>query len=284
MNGQRTSASTSVARPNQRKKGAEGASGKQRTVVTRPVPAASRVVAILRLLGKSEQSMGLHAVASALGLIPSTCLHILRVLVAEELVTFDPETKRYELSAGILSIAGGVLRRRSFSDLAQPALDEMSREWNATAIGVEAGGLKHMVVVAISRNEQGLRLHTDIGSRFPTLISATGRCVAAFGDHSDAEVDRRFRQLRWDNPPTLEAWRQEVEVTRQVGYAVDEGRYISGITTIAAPVFASTNCRHALVIVGVSEQLRRVGYTTIGEELRRHAEELSAQLQKLGRR
>jgi DNA-binding IclR family transcriptional regulator len=255
---------------------------KSRVVVTRRVPAVSRAIAILRLLGKNQSPLGVHAVANALGLIPSTCLHILRVLVSEELASFDPETKRYGLAAGILSIAGGVLRRRSFSDMAQPTLDEMSRRWSATAIGVEAAGLEHMVVVAISCADQALRLRVDIGSRFPALISATGRCVAAFGQHPQEEVERRFRLLRWDNPPSLRSWREEVEATRISGYAVDEGRYISGVTILAAPVMSSGVTKNALILVGVGDQLRRFGYAVIGEALRVEAAELSERLKGVG--
>ena len=39
----------------------------------RPVPAVTRAVAILRLLGRSEEALGVHAIARALTLIPSTC-------------------------------------------------------------------------------------------------------------------------------------------------------------------------------------------------------------------
>jgi len=39
-------------------------------------------------------------------------LHILRVLVAEELVAFDPENKKYTYGAGILTIAEVVAARR----------------------------------------------------------------------------------------------------------------------------------------------------------------------------
>jgi DNA-binding IclR family transcriptional regulator len=278
MDRKRSTTNKTASRPVRTVSTSESQAGKQRAVVTRPVPAASRVIAILRLLGRSSAPMGVHAVASALGLIPSTCLHILRVLVAEELVAFDSATKRYELSAGILSIAGGVLRQSSFSDLAQPVLDGLSAKWASTAIGVEAVGLKHMVVVAISRMEQGLRLRTDIGSRFPALISSTGRCIAAFGSYPSDEIKMRFGQLRWDNPPQWEIWHSEVEQVRQVGYAVDDGNYIFGVTTIAAPVFSPAGLRNALVIVGVSERLRRFGYATVGEELKRRADELSAQM------
>jgi DNA-binding IclR family transcriptional regulator len=240
----------------------------------------SRAIAILRLLAKSEAPLGVHAVANALGLVPSTCLHILRVLVAEDLASFDPDTKRYSLSAGILSIARGVLGRRSIRDLAQPVLDELARRFGANAICVEATGLERIVVVAISRIvDQGLRVHVDIGSRFPALISATGRCIAAFGKHPPEEVERGFRALRWDNPPSFRSWREEVEATRMSGYAVDDGRYIGGVAVIAAPIFSAGEIRNALVVVGVAEQLRRAGFDRIGKELRVKASELTERLE-----
>jgi DNA-binding IclR family transcriptional regulator len=271
-----------ASRRSPRSQKAEPSRAKRPEVVTRRVPAVSRAIAILRLLGKSETPLGVHAVANALDLVPSTCLHILRVLVAEELASFDPDTKRYGLTAGVLSIASGALRRRSFGDLAQSRLDDLSRHWGATAIGVEAVGLKHMVVVAISRTDQALRLRVDVGSRFPALISATGRCIAAFGGHATDDVERRFRLLRWDNPPTLEHWRAEVEATRVAGYAVDEGRYISGVTIIAAPVLTHGVARNVLIVLGVGEQLRRAGHAEIGEALRREAAELSERLKGVG--
>src|SRR3990172_4068824 len=162
----------------------------------RQVPAVTRAVAILRLLGRSEEALGVNAIARALRLIPSTCLHILRVLVAEELVALDPSTKRYRLDTGILTIARSALRRTGFAETVQPELDRLSRRHGVTAIGVQAIGLEHIVVVAISRSDHGLRLHADIGSRFPALISASGRCVAAFCGQPWAALERRLPRLR----------------------------------------------------------------------------------------
>ena len=92
---------------------------------TREVPAARRAVAILRLLGANEEPLGVNAIARSLGLVPSTCLHILRVLVDEELASFDPASKRYALAAGVLTLARRFLRRDGFAELAQPALDRL---------------------------------------------------------------------------------------------------------------------------------------------------------------
>jgi DNA-binding IclR family transcriptional regulator len=246
--------------------------------VIRQVPAVTRAAAILRLLSRSEAPLGVQPIARALGLVPSTCLHILRALVAEELVAFDPRTKRYGLASGVVALARGMLRHDAFSNLAQPVLDALATRHGATAIGVEAASLDHIVVVAISRPGQALRLQVQLGSRYPALISATGRCVAAFGGHPWPMIEKRFAALRWQNPPTLAEWRADIAATASAGYAVDEGRYIAGVTVIAAPVMRGGGVSHALVMVGVSEQLRRIGLSGIGEELRAEAAALALRL------
>src|SRR3546814_12376802 len=75
-------------------------------------PAISRAAAVLRLHGKRGTPMGVQAIARELGLVPSTCLYVLRALVAEELVSFDPDTKRYALDAGVLTLARRSEERR----------------------------------------------------------------------------------------------------------------------------------------------------------------------------
>lgn len=235
----------------------------------RAVPAVTRAVAILRLLDRADAPMGVNAIARELDLVPSTCLHILRALTEEELVAVDPATKRYTLEAGIVSLARRALRRDSFSNAVQPELDRLARRHGLTTIGVRVVGLEHMIVVAISHADLGLRLHVDLGSRFPALISATGRCFAAFGDHPVEELERRFARLRWHRAPTLERWRREVAETAEKGFSLDEGDYIEGVSILGVPVLDRTGMMtHGLVAIGVIAQIRRLGPERIAEELK----------------
>lgn len=242
-------------------------------------PAIARAAAILRLLGKSDAPLGVNHIARALGLVPSTCLYVLRALVGEGLVAFDADTKRYSLDAGVLALARGWLRRDQFSDLAQPVLDRFSREMGVTMLGVQIVGTDHMVVVAKAEGGGNFQLSTQIGSRFPALISATGRCLAAYGDMKGAELERRFAQLRWDNPPEFALWLAEVSEARRQGYAVDAGHYIAGVTVVAAPIWkAAGQPSHALVAAGISDAMERAGVARIGENLRVAAQSVSEQL------
>ncbi len=67
----------------------------------------------------------------------STCLHILRALVSEQLVRVDPSTKQYSLGTGMLPLARAVLVNSDFASVVQPRLDDLSKRYGVTAIGVE---------------------------------------------------------------------------------------------------------------------------------------------------
>jgi DNA-binding IclR family transcriptional regulator len=242
-------------------------------------PAISRAAAVLRLLGKSDTPLGLQAIARHLGLVPSTCLYVLRSLVAEEFVAFDADTKRYSLEAGVLTLARHWLRRDRFNDLAQAPLDRISQEFGVAMLGVHIVGLEHIIVVATSQTGNSIQLSAQIGSRFPALISATGRCIAAFGDHSEAELESRFAALRWDEPPTFELWKAQVRQARLQGFAVDEGSYISGVTVVAAPVWKTrAKLSHALVAMSISRSLKRAKLPALQKALLSAAKLLSNQL------
>ncbi len=250
-----------------------------RTVKDSKAPAISRAAAVLRLLGKSETPLSLQVIARELGLVPSTCLYVLRALAAEELVAFDLDTKRYTLEAGILTLARQWLRRNQFPDLAQPILDRIATEFDVSMLGVQIVGIDHIIAVAVSQAGGTLRLATQVGSRFPALISATGRCIAAFGDHPEAAIRQSFDSLRWDNPPTFDDWLRQVADTRAQGFGMDDGNYIAGVTVIAAPVWKTPGKpSHALVAIGIGSALRRSGLEAVQKALIDGARIVSHQL------
>jgi DNA-binding IclR family transcriptional regulator len=248
-------------------------------IVESKAPAIARAAAIMRLLGRSEAPMGVNAIAREIGLVPSTCLYVLRALVTEELVAFDPDTKRYTLDAGVLTLARAWLRRDQFADLAQPVIDRLAREYQLTMVGVQIVGLDHIVVVSAAQGGTNFQLSTQVGSRFPALISATGRCIAAYSDVSKEQLRARFDRLRWDEAPDFNIWMDEVEQTRKQGYAIDIGNYISGITVVAAPVWKDKGKpSHALVTVGVTGAIERIGTDRLGRSLKAGARSISGPL------
>jgi len=242
-------------------------------------PAVTRAVQILRRLGEAGAPVGARQLARELDMVPSTCLHVLRALVAEGLVEFDDESKRYSLGVGILAIARAAIQKSSFATLAQPMLADLSSQFGLTAMATQLIAVRQMIVVAIAQAHHPFRLAADLGSRFPELISATGRCVAAFNDLPSDTLRTRYHELPWDNPPGFQTWTRQIVKTRRDGYGVDQANFLNGLTIIAVPVFDTDGkMTKGLVVVGISETVDAVGVPTIAGEMLRARDELSGLL------
>ncbi|WP_417681033.1 IclR family transcriptional regulator [Roseibium sp.] len=245
----------------------------------RQVPAVTRAIGILRQLGKANEPIGVNQIARELELIPSTCLHILRVLVDEGLVAFDPVSKRYSIDVGILPIARSAIQKNTFANLVERRLTELSLRFGVTGVATQLSDPEHMVVVALSQAPLPFRLQVDLGSRFPALISATGRCFAAFNALSEASLKKGFARLNWEHPPTYEAWKAECDEAREKGYAVDTGTYIGGVTILAVPFFNHAgHMTHSLVAIGISEKVDAIGVDAIAQDMLNIRDEVASLL------
>src|SRR5262249_54028091 len=183
------------------------------------------------------------------------------------------------LGVGRLALARALLENGDFPSLVRPRLDALSSRYGVTAIGVELPDLDHMVVVALARAPAPVRLHVDVGSRFPALISATGRCLAAFGEHPWGEIERRFRRVRWHGAPAYATWRREVDLARRQGFSIDRGDYIAGVTIVAVPVLDGRGTiTHTLAAVGLGNQLDRATSRRLARDMRSAAREVSEEL------
>jgi DNA-binding IclR family transcriptional regulator len=186
-----------------------------------------------------KEPIGVVSLAREVSLIPSTCLNIVRILSDEGLVTFNPQSKKYALGPGVLALANAFVIRNQFVQVARRHLDALSVKYRCPFAAVEESGPDHFIIVAVGDAPagSGVFVQLSVGARFPALVSATGRCVAAFGHMTRAELRKGFSKLRWDNPPSFETWLSEVDKTRALGYAIDVGNYIQGLTILAVPAF-----------------------------------------------
>ena len=62
-------------------------------------------ISVLRYLSASNSPLGVTQVARDLKINPSTCFNLLRTLVHEGLVVFNPDTKTYQIGLGLVEIA-----------------------------------------------------------------------------------------------------------------------------------------------------------------------------------
>lgn len=217
------------------KSGAEDAdsSSRSKQVIVRPVVNAIR---ILKYLSDSGQPRRAAQVAKDLSINTSTCFNILRTLVAEDVLEFDPLSKSYTVGFGIVKIAERVMSEGERVSAARPHLKELAERFGVTVTLWRRIGGDRIAQVAVEYCTRDTRIQVSPGRRGPMLMGATGRLLATQIGKSKAEVESAFASIRWARPLDFDRYWDEAETAAKRGWALDDGFFYGGTTNIAAAV------------------------------------------------
>ncbi len=233
------------------------------------VGALSAGLKVLNFLVRAEAPVGVSRVARELGLSPSTCFNLLRTLVHERLVEFNPDKKTYVISFGLLALAKGVFERDQFIKFLRPRLERIASSHRVTVTLWHRVGDERVVLVDRVDAAAAVRVHMSIGQRLPLFVGALGRCFAAFEGMPRDKVRRQFDMLRWESPPDFEDYWQDIQNTRECGYAVDRDNFVRGITIIAAPLLNDAGApTMAISAIGFSGQFTDDSIAALANDMR----------------
>lgn len=194
-------------------------------------------ISILRYLSNHRSPLGVTQVARDLNINPSTCFNLLRTLVHEGLVVFNADTKTYQIDLGLVEIAHSVLNSASLVRMIQPLLDDISRENQVTLTLWHKIPGERVMLIASADSGSVISIHMSIGQRLPYFVGALGRCFAAFSGMTKQQLKAAYEGIRIENPVPFEEWYASLEDVRKSNYAIDEGNFSRGFTTISSPIF-----------------------------------------------
>jgi len=204
-----------------------------------PVASVVQALRILRHLSEGTAPQGVTAIARQLGISPSSCFNLLKTLVGEQFLTFDTAKKTYAIGPELSRLARLGDGEDPVVRAALPRMQELASRFRMASGLWRLTESKRLVLVASADSDLATRLHMTLGQRLPMLIGAMGRCVAAYSRLSGKQLKEGFAQLRWERPPTFARYSKEVRTARSSGWAIDDGDFMRGLTTVAAPVLDS---------------------------------------------
>jgi DNA-binding IclR family transcriptional regulator len=206
----------------------------------KPVGAVISGLAVLRYLAQAPGPAPLSRITRDLKLNPSTCLNILRTLSNEDYVAFDVQSKLYSMGLGVLELVGGALTQGGDIRAIRGLTDVISSTELVTVTLWRRIRRDRKVLVLESLPTGNMSIKMNVGQRLPLLIGAAGRAMAAFSGLTEAELSEQFLQLRQERRITFRDFMTEVEAARQRGWAVDDGHYTAGASSVAVPVLDAT--------------------------------------------
>jgi len=249
------------------------------TTESRPViRTLAYAVAVLRYLGKTESRPGVNSIARAVQISPSSCFNILKTLVSEDLVAFEPATKTYSLGLGTVDLARTALSRVDLMNVLRGPMERMADRANA-AVGLwRLSSADRLTLIAFSASQRVTRIHIQVGHRQPAIAGAAGRCIAAYRPLSRSETLSAFKKIRWDEAPAFAEYLSQIQQTAKRGWSLDVDQMHRGVTTVGAPILnANGRVGHCLSASTFSGQYSGRTLASLGEEVRELARDSARQ-------
>lgn len=198
-----------------------------------------RTIDLLKCLSKYPAGVTLTELSQETGLHKATTARFLKTLAQGGFVTPAPTGKGWTLGYAFFEIGSRAIGQTDIRTIAHPIMEAASRETQET---VQLAILVDDAVIYIEKIEpedQPLRINTQIGSRRPIHCTALGKVLAAHLDRADMDKLISEAEMSQMTPSTITEpgqLREELERTRERGFAVDDHEYNELVICAAAPV------------------------------------------------
>jgi len=228
-------------------------------------PALRRAVQILDKIAELPSPPTFTDIVSLLGL-PKSSAHGLCATLVELGLLIRSDAGTYRLGAHTMRWANGFLRQTDIVGEFQRLLQER-RELAQFTLTLTILDGQQVVYLACSNTNSALGFTFRIGMRLPAAFTATGK--AMLSRLSDQEVMGRLGS-HWPQPLTAhsvstpDALAEELRITRQRGFSIDDGQIREGMLCIGAAVsdFSDAVCAGiAVSMLAVEATDQRVNET-----------------------
>ena len=245
-------------------RGAPEAQEDQRNLVN----SLAKGLRVLEAFSAERPELTLTEVAALAKLDPGTAFRMLNTLVMLGYLQRLPETRRFRLSLKVVDLGMHAIGRADLRELARPVLRSLVGKVNeAASLGVLDGA----DILYVERVRAGLtRIGVDIrvGTTIPAFWSTIGEALLAYLPQQELSRVLGIKP-RPGNFPHKPMKRDEIarslENVRELGYALRDSYFGSGLRVLAMPVLDVDNYPLAAISVAVPQMQLST------EEFRAHA-------------
>jgi DNA-binding IclR family transcriptional regulator len=245
------------------------------------VPAIDKCFAILELLARSQEPMGISSISGNLELNKSTVFNILHTLVELEVLECHSDGK-FGFGTRFYILGETTGRRSALIQTAHPYLQTINEKTKLSAfLGLRSD--LHSILIDKVDSAYGIKVSSEIGMRMPPLAGAGIK--AMLSQLSDEEIDEILARakLKRYTPYSITrkaAYKKELLEVRKQGIAYDREEYIEGMTAFAIPVKANRkDLQAAIWAVGLTRHVPESSVPQIAELLRGISREINYRLQ-----
>jgi IclR family KDG regulon transcriptional repressor len=219
----------------------------------------TRTMRTLELLALRPRSA--VEVANAVGVHPRTARRLLNRLLVEGYATrTGPRRRQYGVTLKLVSVAQHALEHADLLREAAPFVQRL-RDDAAARIQLSVASYRSALALVDEDPANEATARPQLGEKVPCHCSASGRVLLAHRARwCDSVLSRPLESHTNRTVVDPKELRAQLVDIRQHGYAIEEGEYVEGLASIAAPVFDHTG--EAVAALGVRALSTRVANDT----------------------
>lgn len=245
------------------------------------VPNLEKGIAVLEYLSLHTQGNTLQEIKSSLAISQTTAYRILNTLVRLDYLNYNEDTKRYKLSRKLLTLGFRALNEHNLLEIVLPRLRELRDEVKETACFGVLGDRKG-IFIEQAQGHHTFRFVLSPGKPFELHCSAPGKAIMAYLPDIVRNRYLSYMEFTRYNDRTLtsrEAYLEELEKVRKLGYALDNEEELNGVICIGVPILNYTGypCG-AIWISGPKDRLSKEVVRSSAACIKKVAQNISAEL------
>jgi IclR family KDG regulon transcriptional repressor len=240
-----------------------------------------RAFEMLNVLAADGPELGVTDLASRLSLRRSTAHRLVMVLESSCFLQRDAITGKCSLGPRVMQLGLVALSRLDVAQVSKPHLMSLVDEVQETAhIGLLADS--EVISIANVQCRQSLRFPSTVGKRCPFHCTSQGKAILAFSPPEQVSALLEQGELKSYTKNTITSkvrFLEELQLIRDVGYAIDDEEFEVGLRCIAAPVRDSSGqVMSALSVAGPAFRILDDRMAALSSAVIRVAARLSASL------
>ena len=200
-----------------------------------------RMSSVLDYIAHHNGETKLADISRELGINKSTLHGILQTLVYCGFLSQDPGTTLYSL--GLKTYELGKIYEKTFSlvDVARPFMQVLSDEFGENVhLSIESS--REVLYIDCIQSKHAVRTASSVGGTDPLYSTSAGKLILTYADEDYVESylkDCDFKALTPNTITSAEELREQFQVIRRQGYAIDTEEVELGLRCISVPVFGA---------------------------------------------
>ena len=218
------------------------------------IKSLGKAMDVLGIMAEKQMPLSLTEISKLSGIPVSTVYGIMATLRDYSIVEQNHADGRYSLGRRLFEWGMSVSSVWDVSSVAHPVMENISRQIGESVILSMLDGTEAMVIDHVEAYG-GLRVAARPGSCLPLNATSQGKVLLAY--QAPSEIRRIMKKAGYVEytPHTIvteERLFNELALTAQRGYGIEDGEFRVGLRSVSAPVYGmSGKVEYALTMTGM---------------------------------